>query len=227
MNIRRILSLVLIMSKQPTNSRLIRKYSAAFPQHLQKRKYQSEIQLGSGRDVHIPLTISPSREPASIVAASELVTVGIPHIQVERDPIAVSICATAEQVGAWYTENNVNKENVIGFDVEWKPAQANGQSRSKIALLQLATLSHVALIQVHKIDSFPISLRELLRSKSVLKVGVNILNDFQLLKHDYGLEYQGAVDLRKLLYTSTVSRFLLISYLIIMLDCNDTFILSH
>ncbi|XP_070534607.1 exonuclease 3'-5' domain-containing protein 2-like [Ptychodera flava] len=83
---------------------------------------------------------------------------------------------------------------VIGLDCEW--VAQNGQPNA-VSLLQLSCLDYCCLIRLHKIkDSIPESLRVLLEDKSVLKVGVGVMEDSKKLHRDYGFNVKGCIDLR-------------------------------
>ncbi|XP_033640144.1 exonuclease 3'-5' domain-containing protein 2-like isoform X2 [Asterias rubens] len=86
---------------------------------------------------------------------------------------------------------------VIGLDCEWCSERSG--KRRPIALLQLATISgYSVLIRLCKLDnrSLPQSLRDLLANRSILKVGVAVLDDANHLLTDHHLPTRGCLDLR-------------------------------
>ena len=179
-------------------NRLVRKYSTAFPQQVHSPLQLPPIITKHSEQTELNHVLSStSRLTDSSIGLIPAKTIEIPHFKSDQLAVSVSICASAADIDAWLHQHNIRSEKAIGIDVEWKPMLAPGQPRNKIALIQLATTTHVALIQALAVDRFPDSFRECLRSKSLLKVGVNIINDLKFLKQDYGLEYNGAVDLRK------------------------------
>lgn len=65
---------------------------------------------------------------------------------------------------------------VIGVDIEWL---SRGTYQSKTSLIQIAHKNSVMLVQTKFLrDQLPLSLIQLLRSRSVLKVGVGIKDDY-------------------------------------------------
>lgn len=89
------------------------------------------------------------------------------------------------------------QEGVVGFDCEW--VQVRGRRRP-VALLQLASCSGLCVLVrlSHMKSSLPLSLKEFLEDKAILKVGVGPLEDSNYLTADYGLKVRGCVDLRYL-----------------------------
>jgi len=85
---------------------------------------------------------------------------------------------------------------VIGLDCEW--VSQDGKS-GPVALLQIATFRGLCiLVRLCKMSSIPNSLKEILASQIVFKVGVAILDDSKKLMIDYGLDVLSCVDLRHL-----------------------------
>ncbi|GFO20170.1 exonuclease 3'-5' domain-containing protein 2 [Plakobranchus ocellatus] len=90
--------------------------------------------------------------------------------------------------------NDIRHVKVLGLDCEWV-------QRRPVALLQLSTPTGLCvLVRLFKLGSgIPETLKSLLADKSVLKVGVAILDDSKKLFQDYGLQVNGCVDLRHML----------------------------
>lgn len=89
---------------------------------------------------------------------------------------------------------DIRQIRVLGLDCEWVQKQP-------VALLQLATPSGLCvLVRLFKLgSSLPATLTSLLADKSILKVGVAVLDDAKKLFQQYGLHVSGCVDLRHLL----------------------------
>ncbi|KAH9518419.1 Exonuclease 3'-5' domain-containing protein 2, partial [Bulinus truncatus] len=87
--------------------------------------------------------------------------------------------------------NDLQELKVLGLDCEWV-------SKNKVALLQLASpAKSCILIRLNKfLSPFPVSFQTLLADKSILKVGVAVVDDAKKLNRDYGLHVKGCVDLR-------------------------------
>ena len=91
----------------------------------------------------------------------------------------------------------LNKQDVVGFDTETKPAFKKGQM-NKIALLQLGTAERVYLIHLHKVG-FSDELRSFFVNPEITKLGIAIYDDFLSLKRSFKvIKPQGFIDLNKL-----------------------------
>ncbi|XP_039254782.2 exonuclease 3'-5' domain-containing protein 2-like isoform X1 [Styela clava] len=90
---------------------------------------------------------------------------------------------------------DTNDVKVLGFDCEWT-SSSNGTN--PIALLQLTTSDYSCyLIRLNKLNSFiPKEILSVLQNKSILKVGVGIMDDAAKLLRDHGISVQGCLDLR-------------------------------
>lgn len=98
------------------------------------------------------------------------------------------------------TDLKVSK--VFGFDCEWTQ---DGSKRNRVALLQLATQEgQCGLFQIHLYSSVPAILQEILADKTILKVGVDPLQDAKHLCKDYGLDVAGTLDIRHLVESNVV-----------------------
>jgi ribonuclease D len=83
---------------------------------------------------------------------------------------------------------------VLGFDTETRPSFTKGHI-NRVALLQLATETHACLFRLNKMH-FPASLAALLSNPDILKVGIAIKNDFDVLHRTAKIQPQGFVDLQ-------------------------------
>ena len=73
----------------------------------------------------------------------------------------------------------INQHEIVGFDTEAKPTFKKGQQRS-ISLIQVAIPNKVFLLRTIK-DGMTDSVKELLENESILKVGIGLLDDYNLL----------------------------------------------
>lgn len=87
----------------------------------------------------------------------------------------------------------LQKETVLGFDTETRPAFKKGQSFPP-ALLQLATKKEVFLFQLASLN-LPASLRDILADPAIVKTGVSISYDLRELKKITPFIEGGFVDL--------------------------------
>ncbi|MEO9869239.1 3'-5' exonuclease [Ekhidna sp.] len=74
----------------------------------------------------------------------------------------------------------LNKESVIGFDTEAKPAFNKGEY-NHTALVQLSTLDEAFLFRLNKMG-YPKSLFNLFENESILKLGISITDDLKDLQ---------------------------------------------
>ena len=74
----------------------------------------------------------------------------------------------------------------IGFDMEWEfTTGLGGTGPQKTALIQIALPTTVYLLQVYHLNSLPSSLKTLLHSAQIMKIGRNIGADFAKLTRDF------------------------------------------
>jgi len=85
---------------------------------------------------------------------------------------------------------------VLGFDTETRPSFTKGRV-NRIALLQLATASEAYLFRLCKMD-VPQNLLALLTDPKILKIGVAIKNDMDVLKRKVKLKPDGFIDLQNM-----------------------------
>ena len=85
---------------------------------------------------------------------------------------------------------------VLGFDTETRPSFTKGRI-NRIALLQLATATEAYLFRLCKMD-IPQNLLALLSDPKILKIGVAIKNDMDVLKRKVKLKPDGFIDLQNM-----------------------------
>lgn len=73
----------------------------------------------------------------------------------------------------------INEHEVVGFDTESKPTFKKGQQRN-ISLIQVAIPNKVFLLRTMK-DGMTNPVHRLLENESILKVGIGLLDDYNLL----------------------------------------------
>lgn len=103
----------------------------------------------------------------------------------------VVIASTENQIEAAMSE--INDFRVVGFDTEAKPTFVKGQIRN-IGLIQVATSDKVYLLRTHKVGITD-PLHEFLQSETILKVGIGLKDDFNLLDRLRSFEPNGFEDL--------------------------------
>ena len=85
---------------------------------------------------------------------------------------------------------------VVGFDTETRPSFTKGRI-NRVALLQLATATEVFLFRLCKMN-IPRSLMLLLADPNILKVGVAVKNDLDVLKRAAKIKPLGFIDLQNI-----------------------------
>lgn len=89
--------------------------------------------------------------------------------------------------------DHVMTEEVVGFDTEAKPTFKKGQRRH-ISLIQVATEKEVYLFRI-KYTGISDKMKAFLEDESIKKVGIGLIDDYQLLKEIRAFEPSGFIDL--------------------------------
>ncbi|KAL8904704.1 MAG: hypothetical protein Q9207_003097 [Kuettlingeria erythrocarpa] len=97
-------------------------------------------------------------------------------------------------------------EKVIGFDIEWKPlASAKDGIRKNVAMIQLASEDRIALFHLARFskgdtieDLLAPSLKRIMESGAITKVGVSIKSDCTRLRKYLNLDCRGLFELSHL-----------------------------
>lgn len=88
----------------------------------------------------------------------------------------------------------ISKEKVVGFDTETRPAFKKGQ-KHKVALMQIATADRCYLFRLNRIGISE-ELKDFLETPDILKIGLSVHDDFNVLRRSSDLEPQGFIDLQ-------------------------------
>lgn len=88
----------------------------------------------------------------------------------------------------------LNKQKVIGFDTETRPAFKKGVS-NKIALMQLSTENTCFLFRMNVIG-FPDCLADILTNKDILKIGLSLKDDFAAIRKRKNITPSNFVELQ-------------------------------
>jgi len=104
------------------------------------------------------------------------------------------------KIGVYSKEEDINRvldqlseEDAVGFDTEAKPTFKKGQRR-RISLVQLSNDKEVYLLRI-KDSGINNKMKEFFENDSVKKIGIGLIDDFQLLNEIRQFEPQGFVDL--------------------------------
>ncbi|RPB24851.1 hypothetical protein L211DRAFT_867724 [Terfezia boudieri ATCC MYA-4762] len=118
--------------------------------------------------------------------------------QHQEKKISVEYCTTLDQFET--AAQKFLKEKVIGFDMEWLPRPSK-RVCDNVSLIQLAKEDHITLFHLGRVrkenveELIPSSLKAILESKSILKVGVSVAGDGSRIKKWLGIEPQGMMEL--------------------------------
>lgn len=158
-------------------------------------------------ETHIPLKYQiPDDILRAAMAAPENTKASFWSSNLYRGPenkkILVHYCKTKE-VAERVAQHFVG-EKVIGFDIEWKPWTSPTSIKKNVSLIQLAcedriALFHVALFSgVTAAQLMPPTLKAILESPEVYKVGVAVKGDFSRVVKFLDVEPQGVFELSRL-----------------------------
>lgn len=95
-------------------------------------------------------------------------------------------------------------EKVVGFDIEWKLFGLQSSIKQNASLIQLACEDRIALFHISLFEGataeelMPPSLKVVLESPEIYKVGVAIKGDFKRLTKYLGIQAQGVFELSRL-----------------------------
>lgn len=90
----------------------------------------------------------------------------------------------------------LQKEAIIGFDTETKPAFRKGVNH-KVALMQLSTENQCFLFRLNKID-VPQCISDILSDKNIKKIGLSLKDDFSGLRKSIDFMPNGFIELQTL-----------------------------
>ncbi|HHT61966.1 MAG: 3'-5' exonuclease domain-containing protein 2 [Paludibacteraceae bacterium] len=98
----------------------------------------------------------------------------LPILTIQKKIQVINNCTEADRA-----VKELMQCEILGFDTETKPSFKKGE-RNKIALLQLATDDKCYLFRLNKIGACS-SIKKILESDSVLKIGLSTQDDFHSL----------------------------------------------
>lgn len=115
--------------------------------------------------------------------------IGYPAFVYDGDVIVIEETEKVEEAVKYLAAHTC-----LGFDTETRPAFKKGEYHS-VSLLQLAVHERVYLFRLNKCG-FPASLKQLLASSKVLKIGVGIRDDIKALQRLGGFVPAAFLDLQ-------------------------------
>ena len=124
--------------------------------------------------------------PAQLDEFSDLPTLVLPS------DVSIHLCSTEAEIQSAclsILENLSDGDGSmihIGFDMEWEFSVGHGASGSqKTSLIQVALQNAVYLLRVHLLKKLPNSLKTILNSMQVIKIGRNVGGDLGKLSRDF------------------------------------------
>lgn len=96
------------------------------------------------------------------------------------------------------------KEKVLGFDIEWRPFGSPHSIKHNASLIQLACEDRIALFHISQFtgttaeELMPPTLKKILETPDILKVGVAVKGDFTRLERYLNIQPQGVFELSRL-----------------------------
>lgn len=120
----------------------------------------------------------------------------------EGKQILVHYCKT-KAVSERVARHFVN-EKVVGFDIEWKPWASASSIKKNVSLIQLACENRIALFHIARFTEttaaqlMPPTLKSILESPDVYKVGVAVKGDFTRISKFLEVEPRGVFELSRL-----------------------------
>ncbi|KAF1974003.1 hypothetical protein BU23DRAFT_553675 [Bimuria novae-zelandiae CBS 107.79] len=95
-------------------------------------------------------------------------------------------------------------EKVLGFDIEWKPFSPAASIKENASLIQLASENRIALFHIARFPGktveqlMPLTLKAILESPTILKVGVAVKGDCSRLEKYFDLDIHGVFEISRL-----------------------------
>jgi ribonuclease D len=99
----------------------------------------------------------------------------------------------------------LNRQKILGFDTETKPAFKKGQ-KNGVALLQLASADKAFLFRLNKLNLNG-NIRRILSNQNITKVGVAIRDDLIALKRKSNFQPQSFIELQELVKKFGIQSF--------------------
>ncbi|KAL9248238.1 hypothetical protein vseg_021582 [Gypsophila vaccaria] len=123
------------------------------------------------------------------------VTIAGKTIQTTLTKSASKITEWVDNITNMYSGVSLLKPQVVGLDIEWRPHPVRSLSNTT-ATLQLCIDTHCLIVQLFYVDYIPNSLKNFLSSLEFTFVGVEVADDAEKLKKEYGLECGSTDDVR-------------------------------
>ncbi|KAL9328049.1 hypothetical protein ACSQ67_003052 [Phaseolus vulgaris] len=114
------------------------------------------------------------------------------------DGLTIETIVTNEAniVEEWISSTYDGKQRVVGLDTEWMHVvkASTKKATMKVAILQLCIEDKCLIIQLFCMNNIPPSLQNFMIDSTFQFVGVGVMNDFGMLKNNYGLKCNKGID---------------------------------
>ena len=107
-------------------------------------------------------------------------------------PGAITVVETVDSAVA--AVEVLTRETAVGFDTETRPSFRKGHSHNT-ALMQISTHKDCFLFRLNKIGMCD-ALKQFLENPDILKIGLSLHDDFNVLRRSHSIEPHGFVELQ-------------------------------
>ncbi|KAL6556771.1 hypothetical protein OROHE_006647 [Orobanche hederae] len=140
---------------------------------------------------YTPITTSPSTITFNPTLSKYYVTFAGTTIETTVTDKAATASAWVDDIVSRYGGSTM----VVGLDVEWRPHPVRYMS-NKSATLQLCIDNKCLIIQLFYMDEIPDSVKGFLMNPNFTFVGIEVGDDVQKLRNEYGLDCSSHADVR-------------------------------
>lgn len=114
----------------------------------------------------------------------------------------VAYLHNAFDINLWVQQHVLNKNiGIIGLDIEWKPVFSKHARQSRTSVLQIAAKDEVLVISLLNMSTsdIPSTLKHVLESPSIQKIGVGIKDDADKMRQHWNTKVENAIDLASII----------------------------
>jgi hypothetical protein len=168
---------------------------------------ENESELDEEQELHVPLSFQiPEDTLRKAMQSSSNSQASFYSHRLYRGPedqmLSVHYCRNmevAERVAKLFVD-----KKVLGFDIEWKPWASPKSIKDNASLVQIASEDRIALFHISLFQGetpeelLPPTLKTILQSPDIIKVGVAIKGDFTRLQNHLGVQARGVFEISRL-----------------------------
>lgn len=97
----------------------------------------------------------------------------------------------------------LSSHNIVGFDTETRPSFRKGK-RYNVSLIQISTINHCFLFRINKLGFFD-GLKRFIENENILKVGLSLKDDFNVLRKIADFTPKGFIELQDFVKQYSIS----------------------